>query len=173
LPAGAFGTHVPSESSESRSFRKDTVKNKLIVAASTALVSIALVGVGAGSASAITLTDYCFDNLHSHTELATALPSKALFCQMQAGPARKYGYAGRIDGEMGKKSWTAVQKYLKAKWGLRGPITGKPDIHTYAAFQRAANSSGFLASPVKEDGTMALVDWQGWAYRVRTNFFGD
>ncbi|MCU1510144.1 MAG: peptidase [Glaciihabitans sp.] len=152
---------------------KTRTTKKLVAAASTAILSLALLGVGAGSASAITFTDYCFDNLRSHTEVAGSLPNKALRCQMQAGPARKYGYTGKVDGVLGRQSWLAIQKYLRANWALRGPITGTPDIHTYAAIQRAANSSGLFNKPVVADGTMALKDWQGWAYHVRINFFAN
>jgi hypothetical protein len=153
--------------------KEPIVKNRLLGAGLAASIALGLVGIVAAPASAITLTDYCYNNLRAHTEKASVLPTRALRCQMQAGPARAYGYKGTINGTFDKASWTALQKYLKANWQLIGPVTGKPGPHTYGAMQRAANASGYFADPVKVDGTMALKDWQGWAYRVTTNFFGN
>jgi hypothetical protein len=149
------------------------VKRKLIGVVATSALALGLLGVGASSASAVTASDFCFDNLRSHTELAAVLPSKALNCQLQAGPARAYGYTGTVEGKLGVNSWKGIQGYLKAKWGYAGPINGIPGKNTYEAIQRAANTSGLFDTPVKVDGTLALKDWRGWAYRVRMNFFSN
>jgi hypothetical protein len=92
---------------------------------------------------------------------------------MQAGPAREYGYTGPVNGIMGKNSWQGIQRYLKARWGYTGSISGSPGGRTFTAIQRAANSSGLYEKPVALDGTLELKDWQGWAYRVRINYFTD
>lgn len=48
-----------------------------------------------------------------------------------------YGYNGAIDGIPGPKTWTAAQKWLKAKFGYRGVIDGIPGPLTYGALAKA------------------------------------
>ncbi len=48
-----------------------------------------------------------------------------------------YGYSGAIDGIPGPLTWTAAQKWLKAKFGYTGAIDGEPGPMTYAAFGKA------------------------------------
>jgi hypothetical protein len=148
------------------------VKHKFISAASATLLALGLATGGAMSASAVEVSNYCLDNLGARTPYATDLPSKALWCQMQAGPARAYGYTGPINGAMGSNTWKAIQRYLKARWGYTGTISGQTGKAMRQAMERAANATGFLPTqPV--DGSLSLKDWQGWAYRLKINFFTD
>jgi hypothetical protein len=48
-----------------------------------------------------------------------------------------YGYNGAIDGIPGPKTWTAAQKWLKAKFGYAGAIDGIPGPMTYGALAKA------------------------------------
>lgn len=48
-----------------------------------------------------------------------------------------YGYSGAIDGIPGPLTWTAAQKWLKAKFGYDGAIDGEPGPKTYAALTKA------------------------------------
>ena len=147
------------------------MKNKLIAAGSATLLALGLVVTGASAASAVEVSDYCLNNLNARTQYSTELPSRALFCQMQAGPARAYGYTGPITGVMGPNSWKGTQRYLAAHWGYKGAISGKTGKPMREAMERAANATGFQTTPQPIDGSLSLKDWQGWAYRVRINFF--
>ncbi|MDQ1569882.1 MAG: hypothetical protein QOF79_556 [Actinomycetota bacterium] len=149
------------------------MKNKLIAAGSATLLALGLVVTSATAASAVEVSSYCLSNLNARTQNSTELPSKALICQMQAGPARAYGYTGPINGVMGANSWKGIQSYLKAKWGYTGAISGKTGKSMREAMERAANATGFQTTPQPIDGALSLKDWQGWAYRVRINFFTD
>jgi hypothetical protein len=70
---------------------------------------------------------------------ATAAQKKS-WKALQGYLKQHWGYAGALDGKPGTGTWTAVQKWLKAKWGYAGAIDGVPGNMTYAAMKRAGSS---------------------------------
>lgn len=149
------------------------VKKKLLATGCATLLGLGIAAGGALSASAVEVSSYCLDHLTDRTQDAPKLPSRALNCQVQAGPARAYGYTGPINGTLSSKTWKAVQSYLRTNWDYKGSLSGAPGPLTYKAIQRAANATGFFTTPVSVDGTLELKDWQGWAYRVKSNYFSE
>lgn len=114
-------------------------------------------------------TLYCHRNLY-RDQSGTALPSQALWCQVQAGPAATKGYRGDVDGVMGPNSWAGLQRYLQENHGYPGPIDGIPGTNTYKAMQRWAAIFGYGGAV---DGVMGPNSWRGFAYGVKVNFFSD
>lgn len=60
--------------------------------------------------------------------------------KLMQGYLKQWGYVGAIDGKPGQGTWTAVQKWLKARHGYAGAVDGVPGPMTYAAMQRAGSN---------------------------------
>jgi hypothetical protein len=60
--------------------------------------------------------------------------------RLMQGYLRQWGYSGAIDGIAGVGTWTAAQKWLKARHGYVGAIDGIPGPMTYAAMKRAGSN---------------------------------
>ena len=60
-------------------------------------------------------TPYRQRNLY-RDQSGTALPSQALWCQVQAGPASTKGYRGDVDGVMGPNSWRGFAYGVKVNF---------------------------------------------------------
>lgn len=138
--------------------------------------SLALTLGVAAPANAATTTDYCKSVLNQWNQSHTERPSAALQCQMQAGPARQFGYTGPVDGVMGVNSWIGVQRWLASdsRWGFSGAIDGTPDVGTYKAIQRVAAyrsvpSGYYYTGPI--DGYPGPNTWKYFAYKIKIWYF--
>ena len=59
--------------------------------------------------------------------------------KLMQGYLRQWGYTGASDGKPGQGTWTAIQKWLKARHGYVGAVDGVPGPMTYAALKRAGS----------------------------------
>lgn len=66
----------------------------------------------------------------------------------------------KVDGKMGKATWSAWQQVLKRDWLYKGIIDGKPGKLTYTAIQRSVNAAmdGVLGKDTKKRVQKRLKD---------------